>query len=106
LPAQLRKAQDTDETQTVSIKTQMLPNGIEVSGNGVSVRVTASRDDILRVRAGRNGDFGEDASWAVLPGPREENVGVTGEPGGFSTKAHTSTGRASNSILRLNFSDL
>ena len=87
LPAQLRKAQDTDETQTVSIKTQMLPNGIEVSGNGVSVRVTASRDDILRVRAGRNGDFGEDASWAVLPGPREENVGVTGEPGGFSTKA-------------------
>jgi len=87
LPATLCVAQNAEETRSGSIESQMLPNGIVVTGNGVSVRVTALRDDILRVRAGQNGHLGENASWAVLEGPREASVAVTKEKAGFRTKA-------------------
>jgi alpha-glucosidase len=87
LPGSFCMAQKAHENHSASIQTHMLSNGIEASRNGVSVRVTALRDGILRVRAGHNGNFGEDASWAVLSGPRESSVAVTSEKTGFSTKA-------------------
>ena len=86
-----------------NIEAHPLPNGIEVSRNGVKLQVTALRDDILRVRAGQNGKLGEDASWAVLDTSRTASVPVTPEATGFSTKAL----RVSfDSDLRLTVSDL
>ncbi len=40
------------------------------------MRITALRDDILRVRIAPDGAFPEDSSWAVLPGPRGKSVDV------------------------------
>jgi alpha-glucosidase len=69
----------------------------------MTIRVTALRDDVLRVRASKGGDFGEDASWAVLPGPRTSTVEVIAEDGGFKTKAL----RVSfDKTMRLTVSDL
>ena len=56
-------AQDSSLTGPV-IQTQRLPNGIEIAGNGVTLRVTALRDDVLRVRASQNR-----ASVKTRPGP-------------------------------------
>jgi alpha-glucosidase len=41
----------------------------EIRRNGVTMRISAPRDDIIRVRAAQ-GELGEDASWAVAPGVR------------------------------------
>jgi alpha-glucosidase len=99
----IAKAQALSETSSAMIETHPLPNGIEVSGNGVTLRVTALRDDVLRVRAGKNGNLGEDASWAVLETARTASVPVAADGTGFSTKAL----RISfDSKLRLTVSDL
>ena len=62
-------------------------DGITATANGVTVRVNALRDDILRVRVWRADAQPEDASWAVLPASRVSSVPVAVEPGGFATKA-------------------
>ncbi|HLY42883.1 MAG TPA: TIM-barrel domain-containing protein [Terracidiphilus sp.] len=48
------------------------------------MRVTALRDDVLRVRVGPRGELPEDASWAVLPASRTASVSVTPESTGGS----------------------
>jgi len=84
-------------------QTEHLPTGVQITGCGVTIRVTALRDDVLRVRASRDGDLGEDASWAVLPGPRTSTVEVTTEGTGFKTKGL----RVSfDNSMRLTVSDL
>ena len=61
------------------------PDGIEIrSGVGV-VRISALRDDVLRIRLGPNGTLPEDAPWAVLPAARTARVSVTPLSNGFST---------------------
>jgi alpha-glucosidase len=86
-----------------AIQTQHLPNGIEASGDGIALYVTALRDDVLRVRVSKSGALPEDASWAVLAGPRGASVPVTAQSAGFSTKAL----RVSvDSSMRLTVSDL
>jgi alpha-glucosidase len=101
--AALAGAQSLTETHAAISQTHPLSNGIEVSGGGVTVQVTALRDDVLRVRASRSGDFIEDESWAVLAGPRAASVPVVAESAGFSTKAL----RVSfDSAMRLTVSDL
>jgi alpha-glucosidase len=55
---------------------QSLHNGIEIKSGAASLRITALRDDILRVRIAADGLFPEDSSWAVLPGPRGKSVDV------------------------------
>ena len=95
--------QSTSEAHPAAIHAHPLPNGIEVSLKGVTLRVTALRDDILRVRATQGGDFPVVAAWAVLPGPRAASVMVTPEDTGFATKAL----RVSfDSSMRLTVSDL
>jgi alpha-glucosidase len=85
------------------IQTQRLANGIEISGNGVTLWVTALRDDVLRVRASQSGEPPADASWAVLSEAREASAPVTAESAGFCTKAL----RVSlDSSMRLTVSDL
>jgi len=70
-------------------QTASLPDGVEVRSGGVLLRVTALRDDVLRIRAGR-GQLPEDASWAVLADARRASVKVEAlaEAGavGFRTK--------------------
>ena len=51
-------------------------DGIDIQAGPASLRITALRDDILRVRIAPGSDFPEDASWAVLSGPRSKSVDV------------------------------
>ena len=59
------------------VTSHQLPNGIEVSSGNLSIKVTALRNDVLRVTLYRGGAFAEDASWAVLPEARKSSVPVT-----------------------------
>src|SRR4051794_17570881 len=67
-----------------------LSNGLEVSSGKAIIQITALRDDVIRVRIGRDGVLPEDASWAVLPSAREQRATVTPENAnaavGFRTK--------------------
>ncbi len=51
-------------------------DGIAVQAGSASLRITALRDDIIRVRMTAGKNFPEDASWAVLPEPRSKSVNV------------------------------
>ena len=59
-----------------------LPNGIELRDGPLTMRITALRDDVLRIRASRTGVLPEDASWAVLPEARSASVRVTQDSDG------------------------
>jgi alpha-glucosidase len=65
-----------------------LANGIELRDGVLVVRITALRNDVLRIRAG-DGALPEDASWAVLAEARSAVIAVTAEinaaSAGFST---------------------
>ena len=63
------------------------PSGITANVEGITLQVTALRDDVLRVRMARGADLPEDASWAVLPAARTASVPVTQEAQGFATKS-------------------
>ena len=56
-----------------------ISNGIEIRSGTALMRITALRDDVLRVRAGAEGQLPEDASWAVLASARTAAVAVTPE---------------------------
>jgi alpha-glucosidase len=68
-----------------------LPNGIEVNSGNLNIKVTALRDDVLRVTLYHEGALPEDASWAVLPEARKSSVPVTLDSNsdhfGFRTRA-------------------
>jgi len=68
-----------------------LPNGIEIYSGKAILQVIALRDDVIRVRIGRDGILPEDASWAVLPSARQQRATVTPESTdavvGFRTNA-------------------
>ena len=71
------------------LSSQSVPGGLQVSAGGVTLRVTALRDDVLRVTAAHGAALPEQASWAVLPEALAATVPVralTGEAG-FSTSA-------------------
>jgi alpha-glucosidase len=65
-------------------------DGVEVRSGPFTLRVTAVREDLLRVRIA-NGALPEDASWAVLPKSRTSSAQVTQEHDrdsvGFRTKS-------------------
>ncbi len=71
--------------------TQPRSDGLDLQAGSARVRITALRDDILRVRIAPGNTLPEDASWAVLPGPRSKSVDVTPIPDpasvGFRTTA-------------------
>ena len=54
-----------------------IENGIDIYSGTALMRITALRDDVLRVRVGATGELPEDASWAVLPASRTAAVAVT-----------------------------
>ncbi|MGB8259609.1 MAG: TIM-barrel domain-containing protein [Terracidiphilus sp.] len=53
-----------------------LPDGIAIEAGQATLRITAQRDDILRIRIAAGRELPEDASWAVLAGPRTHTVPV------------------------------
>src|SRR5450755_2911258 len=53
-----------------------LHDGIAIQAGPATLQITALRSGILRVRITPLGEFPEDASWAVLPGPRTTSVEV------------------------------
>ncbi len=65
-----------------------LPNGIELHDGALIIRITALRDDVVRIRAGK-GALPEDASWAVLPEARSATTVVTQESNAISAGFHT-----------------
>ncbi len=56
--------------------TQALPDGIQIQAGAAQLRITALRDDIVRIRAFTGAQLPEDASWAVLPAARTASVHV------------------------------
>ncbi len=62
-------------------------SGVEARSGAARLQVTALTDSIVRVRVAPDGDFAEDASWAVPPGVRHQSVPVGTTPDGFRTKA-------------------
>lgn len=85
-----------------------LPDGIEVRADKAVLRIIAVTDDILRIRIGNEGKLPEDASWAVLSGPRSQEAIVTKLDDskfiGFQTKSLCL--RIERDSLRLVVSDL
>lgn len=91
--------------QPVALK--VLPNGVELVSGTTILRVTALRDDVLRVRAGHDGRLPEDASWAVLAAPRNSTVRVNPDTANGTMGFHTAALRVSlDTELRLTVSDL
>ena len=64
-------------------------NGVEVTHEATTLRVTALSDSIIRVRAARDGKFSEDASWAVPADVRKRKVAAHLTDNGFQTSALT-----------------
>ena len=85
-----------------------LPNGIEVYSGKAILQVVALRDDVIRVRIGRDGVLPEDASWAVLLSARQQHATVTPESTdaavGFRTNALRV--RIERTTLRFSLTDL
>jgi len=79
----LVRAQSVPEIPTAAVSfakvtgVTPLANGIEVRDGLLIMRITALRDDVVRIRASRTGVLPEDASWAVLPEARSAKVAVT-----------------------------
>jgi alpha-glucosidase len=62
-------------------------SGITATADGVTLQVTALREDIVRVRMWQGNTAPEDASWVVLPEARTSTVPVTPQALGFTTKS-------------------
>ena len=75
-PAQTASASQPGTTLEAVTGSQSLRDGVELQAGSATVRITALRDDIVRVRISANGALPEDASWAVLPAPRSKSVDV------------------------------
>ena len=52
-------------------------DGVDIQAGSATMRITALRDDIIRVRVSPTASLPEDASWAVLPAARTKSVTVT-----------------------------
>jgi alpha-glucosidase len=61
-------------------------SGIEAGSGTASIRINALTDAIIRVRVGRSGEFGEDASWSVPAAVRHQSVSVQPTSDGFRTR--------------------
>jgi alpha-glucosidase len=55
---------------------QPLQNGIQIQAGPAQLRITALRDDTIRIRIAPGATLPEDASWAVLPASRTSSVNV------------------------------
>jgi alpha-glucosidase len=74
--AQTPSASQAATTLAAVTSSQSLRDGLELRADSATLRITALRDDIVRVRVSANGTLPEDASWAVLPETRSKSVDV------------------------------
>jgi len=74
--AQTASAAQPATTLAAVTSSQSLRDGIELRADSAILRITALRDDIVRVRVSANGALPEDASWAVLPESRSKSIDV------------------------------
>lgn len=77
-------------TQATAVRA--LDEGLEARAGEATLRISALRDDVLRVRISPSATLPEDASWAVLPEARTRRIKVTPLPdspqtAGFRTAA-------------------
>lgn len=87
---------------------QPLRDGIQIQAGPAILRITAMRDDMVRVRIAAGNSLPEDASWAVLPEPRGKTIEV--QPAQDAAAVGFRTGaldvRVENNPLRLVIRDL
>jgi alpha-glucosidase len=62
-------------------------HGLEAHRGAVLMRIDALTPQVLRVRIGRDGTLGEDASWAIDARTRAPSAPVTATADGFTTAA-------------------
>lgn len=55
---------------------EVLRDGIEIRAGAAILRITALRDDVIRVREAADGNLPEDASWAVVAEAQGKSVDV------------------------------
>ncbi len=86
---------------------QPMRDGIEIQAGSAILRITALRDDIIRVRIAP-GALPEDASWAVLPAARTKSIDVQPVQDDASVGFHTAAldVRVERNPLRLVIRDL
>lgn len=74
-----------------AVQVTALPNGMEISRGELHERITALREDVLRVRVWRGDQAPEDASWAVLASARSASISTkplnAADGDGFRTSA-------------------
>jgi alpha-glucosidase len=87
-PSAVAEALQSQSAAAVS-SAHLQANGVEMESNGVHLKITALRDDVLRVRYWRGSSEPEDASWAVLPEARRSSakVAALADHPGFTTAA-------------------
>src|SRR5271165_2649975 len=68
-----------------------LRDGVAIQSGSATMRITALRDDIIRVRIAPGSALPEDASWAVLPASRQKSVDVQGTQDSASVGFRTKT---------------
>jgi alpha-glucosidase len=85
-----------------------LAHGLEIETAEALIRITALRDDVIRVRIGPDGRLPEDASWAVLEAARTSVVPVEplADPRGAAFRTGAVVVRAEREPLRLVVEDL
>jgi alpha-glucosidase len=86
---------------------QPLRDGVEIQAGPAILRITALRDDILRIRIAP-GPLPEDVSWAVLPAARTKSIDVQPVQDDASVGFHTAAldVRVERNPLRLVIRDL
>jgi alpha-glucosidase len=108
IQAQSTGASSSAITLDAVTASQPLRDGIQIQVGGGTIRITAQRDDIIRVRISPSSTLREDASWAVLPESRTKTIDVQATQDsafvGFRTAALDV--RVERSPLRLVIRDL
>ncbi len=105
-------AQESAPPGEVEVKavtsSQPLHDGIQIEAGSATMRITALRDDIIRVRVASDSTLPEDASWAVLPDVRGKSIEVQPRQDGASVGFRTATldVRIEKDPLRMVISDL
>jgi len=107
-PAQTAAASQPSTTLDSVTGAQALRDGVELRAGSATLRVTALRDDIIRVRISAESTLPEDASWSVLSGPRSKSVDVrpTEEASSVGFRTSSLDVRIERNPLRLVIRDL
>jgi alpha-glucosidase len=111
-PAVVADAQIAPPSPMITLDTvsgsQALRDGIQLQSGPATLRITALRDDIIRIRVAPGSELPEDASWAVLASSRTKSVDVQASEDSPSVGFRTSLldVRIDRNPLRVSIRDL